>query len=138
VALRVLRLNGDAFLINGDRLVFGTEVDVETVRQPGGWLPIVYLDKYGRPVDLAEAKAQAIEAAPDQTEIVAAFDKVEAAQDGEISAAALEAMAAQFKVLAGLLESFDDLLAQEMRARAFEALRRAEDERDIELLLMAL
>jgi hypothetical protein len=138
VALRVLRLNGDAFLINGDRLVFGTEVDVEAVRQPGGWLPIIYLDKNGRPVDLAEAKAQAIEAAPDQPEIVAAFDKVEAAQDGEISAAALEAMAAQFKVLAGLLEAFDDLLAQEMRARAFEALRRAEDERDIELLLMAL
>ncbi len=108
------------------------------VRQPGGWLPIIYLDRDGRPIDLAEARTQAIEAAPDEPGIAEAFAKVEAAQSGEISAAALEAMATQFRVLAGLLERFDDALAEEMRARAYEALRRAEDERDIELLLMVI
>jgi hypothetical protein len=107
-------------------------------RQPGGWLPIIYLDRQNRPIGLDEAKEAAIEAAPDVPEVVAAFEAVEAAQDNGISAAALDAMAAQFRVLAGLLDGLDALLAEEMRARAYEALRRAEDERDIELLLMAL
>ena len=141
MALRVLRLNGDAFLINGDRLVFGVDAPVtaDTERQPGGWLPVIYLDRNNRPIDLEKLEEQAIDAAPEvEAEVEAAFEAVEDALDGQVDAVALEAVAAQFRVLAGLLERFDDLLAMEMQARAMEAMRRAEDERDIELLLMAL
>ena len=142
MALRVLRLNGDAFLINGDRLVFGVDAPVtaDAERQPGRWLPVIYLDRNNRPVDLAGLKEQALDAAPEavEPEIEAAFEAVEAAQEGSIDPAALEAIAAQFRVLAGLLAKLDEALAMEMQARAMEAMRRAEDERDVELLLMAL
>lgn len=132
-----LTLYGDKLTLYGDILVLYPEAPAtEEARIGGAWLPVIYLDKQGRPVDLDAAREQAIEAAPDQPEIVAAFDAVE--QDNGISAAAFEAMAAQFRILAGLLEAFDAILAEEMRARAYEALRRANDERDIELLLMAL
>ncbi len=136
----------DCYVEDGYWDVGYTESDVcgiapaAEVRQPGGWLPVIYLDRNNKPVGLEEARSQALEAAPEDVElqIEAAFDRVEEARAGAINAAALEAMAAQFRVLAGLLQQFDDLLAQEMQARAYEAMRRAEDERDVELLLMAL
>lgn len=126
----------DGYTVND---VCGIAPAAET-RQPGGWLPIVYLDRHGRPVDLEKLKEQALEAAPEEAEpaVEAAFEAVEAAQTAVIDSAALEAMAAQFNALAGLLARFDEMLALEMQARAYEALRRAEDERDVEILMMAL
>lgn len=128
----------DGYWVDGytEQDVCGVGPAVEA-RQPGGWLPIIYLDKNNRPVGLDNLKDQVEEAAPDVPQIEAAFDAVESAQEGRVDAAALEVMAAQFKVLAGLLAQFDELLALEMQARAYEALRRAEDERDVEILLMA-
>lgn len=140
MTLRVLRINGDALLINGNRLVFGTDAPVteDTVRQPGGWLPVIYLDRNNRPVGLDELKEQVLEAAPEQPAVEAALDAVAEAQEGRVDVAALEVMAAQFKLLAGLLAQLDDALAMELQARAMEALRMAEDERDVEILLMAI
>ena len=136
----------DCYVADGYWDVGYTEADIcgiapaVEVRQPGGWLPVIYLDRDNRPVGLEAAREQAIEAAPEDVEpqIVAAFDKVGEAQAGAVNAAALDAMAAQFRVLAGLLARVDELLSQEMEARAYEALRRAEDERDVELLLMVI
>lgn len=113
---------------------------VATERQPGGWLPVIYLDRNNLPVDLEKLEEQALEAVPVEAEaqVEAAFEAVEAAQDSGIDAAALEAIAAQFKALAALLAQFDEALSLEMQARAYEAMRQAEDERDVELLLMAI
>lgn len=108
------------------------------VRQPGGWLPVIYLDRNNRPVGLDELKEQVLEAAPEQPAVEAALEAVAEAQEGRIDVAALEVMAAQFKLLAGLLAQLDDALAMELQARAMEALRMAEDERDVEILLMAI
>jgi hypothetical protein len=139
MALRVLRLNGDAFLINGNRLVFGEDVTTEDTRQPGGWLPVVYLDRNNRPIDLEKLEERALEAAPEvEAEIEAAFEAVEEAQEGQVDAMALDAIAAQYRILAGLVQAFDDALALELQARAMEAKRQADDEYDIEILLMAL
>ncbi len=140
MTLRVLRINGDALLINGNRLVFGVDEPVtgEPTRQPGGWLPVIYLDRNNRPVGLDELKEQVLEAAPEQPAVEAALEAVAEAQEGRIDVAALEVMAAQFKLLAGLLAQLDDALAIELQARAMEALRMAEDERDVEILLMAI
>jgi hypothetical protein len=137
----ILQLYGDNLTLYGENLTLyeSGSVPATDTRQPGGWLPIIYLDRNNRPIDLEKLEEQAIEAAPEvEAQIEAAFEAVEEAQEGQVDAAALEAIAEQFKVLAGLLARFDDLLALEMQARAYEALRRAEDERDVEILLMAL
>ena len=109
---------------------------VATERQPGGWLPIIYLDKNGRPVGLEEIKEQAIEAVPEAVEpkVEAAIEKIEALSDR----AAFDAIAAQYRVLAQLVKAFDDALAMELEARAMEAKRRADDEHDIEILMLAI
>ncbi len=109
----------------------------DEVRQPGGWLPIIYLDRNNRPIGLDEIKQQAIEAVPESVEpkVEAAIERIE-----EVSgdAAAFDVVAAQYRILAGLLREFESALAMEMQARAMEAERRAEDERDIEILMMAI
>ena len=139
MTLRVLRLNGDAFFINGDRLVFGTEVapPVASDRQPGGWLPVIYLDKNNRPVGLNEVKQQALEAVPEAQEakVEAAIERIEELAG---NTAAFDAVAAQYRLLAQLVQAFDDALAMELQARALEAKRRADDEHDIEILMLAI
>lgn len=138
MALQVLRLNGDAFFINGDRLVFGEDVTVTTTeRQPGGFLPIIYLDRNNRPVGLNEVKKQAIDAVPEAVEpkVEAAIERIEAMAG---DTAAFDAIAAQYRILARLVKAFDDALAMELEARALEAKRRADDEHDIEILMLAI
>jgi hypothetical protein len=137
----ILQLYSDNLTLYGENLTLyeSDVVPATDTRQPGGWLPIIYLDRNNRPIDLEKLEEQAVEAAPEiEAQIEAAFEAVEEAQEGPVDSVALEAMAAQFKVLAGLLARFDELLAMEMQARAMEAMRQAEDERDVELLLMAL
>lgn len=139
MTIRVLLLNGDAFFVNGNRLVFGTDVEppVTSDRQPGGWLPVIYLDKNNRPVGLEEVKQQALEAVPEAQEakIEAAIDRIEELAG---NTAAFDAIAAQYRLLAQLVRAFDDTLAMELQARAMEAKRRADDEYDIEILMLAL
>lgn len=111
-------------------------IGTETARQAGGWLPVIYLDRNGKPIGLDEVKEQAIEAVPEAVEpkVEAAIEKIEAA--GET--AAFDVIAAQYRILAQLVRAFDDALALELQARAMEAKRRADDEHDIEILMLAL
>jgi hypothetical protein len=133
----------DCYVEDGYWVVGYTDADVcgigpvDEVRQPGGWLPIVYLDKNNRPIGLEEIKEQALEAVPESVEpqVEAAIEKIEAQGT---DAAAFDAIAAQYRILAGLLAQLDDVLAMELQARAMEAARRAEDERDVEILMMVI
>jgi hypothetical protein len=139
MALRVLRLNGDAFFVNGDRLVFGVDAVTPATsdRQPGGWLPVIYLDKQGKPVGLNEVKEQALEAVPEAVEaqVEAAIEKIEAQA---VDSVAFDVIAAQYRILERLVKEFDDALAMELMARAMEAKRRADDEYDVEILMLSI
>ena len=110
---------------------------VDEVRQPGGWLPVIYLDKQGRPIGLEEIEERALEVVPEAVEpqVEAAIEKIEAQA---VDSVAFDVIAAQYRILERLVREFDDALAMEMQARAMEAMRRAEDERDVEILMMVL
>lgn len=129
-----LTFGGNTLTFGGNILVFGGDTPVVTeTRQPGGWLPVIYLDKNNRPVGLEEVKKQALEAVPEAVEakVEAAIERIEETQ-------AFDVIAAQYRILAGLVRAFDDALALELQARAMEAKRRADDENDIEILMLAI
>lgn len=132
--MAALFFGGNRLTFGANPLVFGSEVTppVAESRQPGGWLPVIYLDKNNRPVGLDEVRKQALEAVPEAVEakVEAAIERIEETQ-------AFDVIAAQYRILAGLVQAFDDALALELQARAMEAKRRADDESDIEILLMA-
>lgn len=105
--------------------------------QPGDYAPVIYLDRNNRPVGLKEVKKQALEAVPEAVEpkVEAAIERIEELAG---NTAAFDAVAAQYELLARLVQAFDDALAMELEARAREAQRRADDEHDIELLMLAI
>lgn len=124
--------------IYADPDTFGAHtVSGGTTRQPGGFAPVIYLDRNNRPVGLSEVKKQALEAVPEAVEpkVEAAIERIE---DLAGDTTAFAAVAAQYQLLARLVQAFDDALAMELQARALEAMRRAQDEDDVELLLMAI
>ncbi len=134
----ILTIYSDNLTLYGDNLTLYEEAAAATdTRQPGGWLPVIYLDKNNRPIGLEEIEERALEAVPESVEpqVEAAIEKIEAQGT---DAAAFDAIAAQYQLLATLLQRFDDVLAMELQARAMEAARQAEDERDIEILMMAI
>ena len=125
-----------ALTLYGSRiLLYGWAVELSGPR-PGRSGPTIYLDRNNRPVGLPNVKKQALEAVPEDVEpkVEAAIERIESAAD----VSAFATIAAQYQILAGLVRAFDDALAVELQARARDATRRAEDEDDVELLLMAI
>lgn len=134
----ILQLYGNNLALYGDPLtLYAGGVQAVEERRPGGWLPVIYLDKNNRPVGLEEIKQQALEAVPEAQEakVEAAIEKIEGLAG---NTAAFDAIAAQYRLLAQLVQAFDDALAMELQARALEAKRRADDEYDIEILMLAI
>lgn len=132
-----LTFGGNRLTFGGNVLVFGGGVAPPAlIIQPGGFLPIIYLDRKGRPVDQAATKKRAVAAAkPAKREAVeAAFDRIDAETD--VSPVVYDRMAAEMRAIAALLPRLEAALIADLMAQARELLRLADDERDIEILAM--
>ena len=133
-----ITLDGAFLTLSGVYIVLGSDIPAaETTRQPGGWLPIVYVDREGRPVDLKKSVQNAVEAAPasERAEIAeAAQEAIQALQEQDIEAILSEAFARSAAIMLENLQRVDAALAQIMAERIEAARIAAED--DLAILLL--
>ena len=139
-----LFVDGDSF---GSATITEGDQPTEDARQPGGFLPVIYVDRNGRPVDLKKAAEAVADDAPEQVQEAAAR-VVEVIQNDD--AAVTEAIARDFRTVLARMEELDAALAelarlefdrirQERVAAALAEIARlqAEDDELMTILLMA-
>lgn len=139
-----LFVDGDSF---GSATIAEGDQPTEDARQPGGFLPVIYVDRNGRPVDLKKAAETVAEDAPEQVQEAAAR-VVEVIQNDD--AAVTDAIARDFRTVLARMEELDAALAelarlefdrirQERVAAALAEIARlqAEDDDLVTILMMA-
>ena len=134
-----LRLYGNTLTLYGDALtLYQVAVADADVRQPGGWLPVIYVDAKGRPVSLDRAAKMAVAAAPEaeKAEIRKVADRVIEAEPADFSGALTAAMIADILALAAALQDANAALYDGLMQLARDEWMR-EDEAAAFLLLMA-
>lgn len=112
-----LTLYGDPLTLAGNVLVLYPEGPApDEYRRSGGWLPVIYVDRDGNPVDLAAKVEAAIEAAPaEEAEQAREIqDEIDLSDTARIIA---RGMQEQARLLAGLIDRIDAALAAEIRAQ---------------------
>lgn len=107
--------------------------DEPEVRPSGGWLPIIYLDAQGNPVDLEAKVEAAIQAAPEPKAAEARVirSEIDLSNIPQIIAGGLQDQA---RIMADMIDRIDAALAMDIRARIEAA---EDDDAAVSLLLMA-
>ena len=90
------------------------------------WMPVIRLDRKGRPID------------PEKLEVNAAFERIEAPPPNRPDPAVFDGIAAELQGIADLLPGLQMALIAELQALAYDMELIAEDEREIELLLLGM
>lgn len=105
-------------------------------QRSGGWLPVIYVDKDGNEVDLAQAVEIAAEVAPpeERQEIEAIAETVAPLVDGSFISAQI---AADMARVVAILDGFDAILAEAIRRDIITARRAAIEDEVALILLMA-
>jgi len=105
-------------------------------QRSGGWLPVIYVDKTGQPVGLAESVEAAIEAAP-EAERPQALEAA-AVLGPDIDKTLIKAeFSAQAGLILDVLRGFDAVLAAMVEAEMKRARQAAIDDEVALILLMA-
>lgn len=110
----------------------------DTARSGGGWLPVVYVDRDGKPVDLDEKIEAAVEAATVK-EVRAAQPAMDAVSDRLNDAAWIVAnqMQREAENVLQLLDRVDAYLAEMIRRDIALAVMEAEDQEAVAILLLS-
>ena len=136
----ILTLYGAELQLYGQPLVlYYTPPPVEdTARSGGGWLPVVYVDRDGKPVDLDEKIEAAVEAATVK-EARAAQPSMDAVSDRMNDAAWIVAnqMQREAENVLQLLDKVDAYLAEMIRRDIAAAIMEADDQEAVAILLLA-
>lgn len=136
----ILTLYGAELQLYGQPLVlYYTPPPVEdTARSGGGWLPVVYVDRDGNPVDLDERIEVAVEAATVK-EVRAAQPSMDAVSDRMNDAAWIVAnqMQREAENVLQLLDKVDAYLAEMIRRDIAAAIMEADDQEAVAILLLA-
>lgn len=134
-----LTLYGHKFQLYGQTLVLYGETPVDdTTRPGGGWLPIVYVDRNGKPVDLDEKIEAAVEAATVK-EARAAQPAMDAVADRMNDAAWIVAnqMQREAEDVLQLMDRVDADLAEMIRRNIAAATMEADEQEAVAILLLA-
>jgi hypothetical protein len=134
----ILTLYGSELQLYGQPLVLYGETPVEETRSGGGWLPIVYVDRDGNPVDLDEKIEAAVEAATVK-EVRAAQPSMDAVADRMNDAAWIVAnqMQREAENVLQMLDRVDAYLAEMIRRDIAAAIMEADDQEAVAILLLA-
>jgi hypothetical protein len=130
----ILTLYGDPLTLAGRVLVlYPAGPAPDEARRSGGWLPVVYVDQDGNPIDLDAKVEAAIEAAPPEEaeqarEIRSEIDLTDTAR------IIAQGMQDEARLLAALINRIDAALAEEIRAQIEAA---EMDDAALALLLLA-
>jgi len=105
-------------------------------QRSGGWLPVIYVDRNGNEVDLAQAVEIAADVAPpeERQEIEAIAETVAPLVDGSFISAQI---AADMARVVAILDGFDAILAEAIRRDIITARQAAIDDETALILLMA-
>ncbi len=128
-------INGTRF--DNQNTFFGATISGtgdEPIRQPGGFLPTILLDRKGRPVSLKDKKNEVLQKARAVVKELPAEDKQDAKE--AIRDLAAEVTAQHVRELQEILSGANEVLDRAMAELARLA-EEAEDEDDIEFLLLA-
>jgi len=129
------------------RASLGRLLEIDEATQPpstgsfsANWLPTVHLDKDGKRIDPKKLKKRIIKAVPEakREQVEAVFERIEDEPQVGPDPVVLDRMAADLQAIALFLPEIQVNLITQMRQIAYEIEERAEDERDIELLLLAM
>lgn len=135
----ILTLYGAELQLYGQPLVlYGETPPIEETRSGGGWLPIVYVDREGNPVDLDEKIEAAVEAATVK-EVRAAQPSMDAVSDRLNDAAWIVAnqMQREAENVLQMLDRVDAYLAEMIRRDIAAAIMEADDQEAVAILLLA-
>ncbi len=131
-----LTLYGDNLTLYGDILVLypdGPE-PVADERLGGAWLPVIYVDKDGYPVDL-DAKLEAAVEEAKEPEQVAAIEAVSGRMDDAQWIVAND-MAREAEIVLQYLDKMDAYLAELIRQDIARAVMEADEQEAIAVLLL--
>lgn len=110
------------------------------IEYSAAWLPTIHLDKDGKRISPKKLQKRVIEAVaePQREKVTAAFREIEKKPVSTVDPVIMDRMASDLRAISLLLPEIQVNLLQELRQVAFEIQERADDERDIEMLLLAM
>lgn len=119
-------------------IISGADVAPPVVeyQRSGGWLPVIYVDRNGNEVDLAQAVEIAADVAPpeERQEIEAIAGTIAPLVDGSFISAQI---AADMARVVAILDGFDAILAEAIRRDIITARQAAIEDEVALILLMA-
>ena len=130
-----LTLYGDNLTLYGDILALYPDgpTPTEETRLGGAWLPVIYVDRDGNPVDLDAKIEEAVEAA--EPEQQAAIEAVSGRMDDARWIIAND-MAKEAEVVLQYLDQIDAFIADMIRQDIARAMQEADDNEAIAVLLL--
>lgn len=127
----------DAGYWDDDYINEGALPPIDDYRRSGGWLPKIYVDAHGNPVDLDTKVEAAIKAAPKAEQ--AAAKQANAVLDmGDARQIVADGMQAEARAMIAMVERIDAALAEWLRIEMAQAVQeQMDDDAAITLLLLA-
>jgi hypothetical protein len=102
------------------------------------WLPPIRVDRNGKRIDAKALRRKTVQAIPVEArqDVREVLHRIEDQPRRAVDPAVFDRLAADMQAVADMLPAMQLALIAEWRALAYDAAQRAEDERDIEMLLM--
>lgn len=129
-----LTLYGENLTLYGDILVLYPDAPVSDERLGGAWLPVIYLDRDGKPVDL-DAKIEVAIEQVKEPEQIAAIEAVSGRMDDAKWIVAND-MAREAEIVLQYLDKMDAYLAEMIRRDIARAVMEADEQEAIAVLLL--
>jgi hypothetical protein len=104
------------------------------------WMPVIKVDRKGRRIDPDDVKRRAVEAVSEESrdDVEAVFDAIADAPTETMGAAVWDGMADELRALMAMIPAMELTLLAEIRLMADTMASMAEDERDLEMLMLAI
>jgi hypothetical protein len=130
-----LELYGEPITLYNEVLVlYGDAPPASEDRLGGAWLPVIYLDRSGNPVDL-EAKIEAATEAVEEPEQVAAVEAVSGRMD-DAKWIVENDMAREAEIVLQYLDKLDSYLAELIRRDIERAMIESDEQEAVAVLLL--
>ncbi|MDI9407808.1 MAG: hypothetical protein QM523_01015 [Candidatus Pacebacteria bacterium] len=138
----------DCYVADGYWDIGYTESDICGIMPPApldpiysaAWMPIIRLDRKGQPVSLEKLRKRVVKAVPEEKreEVRAAFERIETPPPNLPDPAVWDGIALELQSIADSLPTLQRGLIAEIQALAYDMALIAEDEREIEMLLLSM
>jgi hypothetical protein len=104
------------------------------------WMPVIKVDRNGRRINPDDVKRRAVDSAPEEqkAEVEAVFEAIDDVLPETMDSSVWDEMADELRGLIAMIPAMELTLLAEIRFMADTMAAAAEDERDIEMLVMAI